>query len=192
MMMRGCPASGRMFHRFDAASHRCACGRWERGFKPKSEPVAPRAECQICERSQAVDGNGCLGHHGYKRPGCGYIFGDCMGVSHLPYPAIDALELYLVAVKNFIARCKTEIAELLVSTEISWTCEVRTGRFEREKRTVTLRKDEPSPHVPGWCVPDFEARLKVEVAKVENDLRFAEKDEVRVVARIARALEMSK
>lgn len=40
--------------------------------------------CQICEADQKLHGNKMV-HHGYKRPGDGYIVGDCPGVHQDPY-----------------------------------------------------------------------------------------------------------
>jgi hypothetical protein len=41
-------------------------------------------ECQICERTQKLRGK-LLVLHGYRRPGWGWIEGECPGVGHLPY-----------------------------------------------------------------------------------------------------------
>lgn len=108
----GCPATGRMSHRFDRTTHRCRCGRWQAGYAPKKECVKPRAECQICEGRYATDKDGTLGHHGYKRPGWGFISGDCSGEGHKPYPATDALVKYLEQLEAFLATCRLKIEML--------------------------------------------------------------------------------
>jgi hypothetical protein len=61
------------------------------------------AECQICENRQCMTKDGRMVHHGYQRPGDGYIHGDCMGVGYLPFPAYDALEAYLPTLKSRIS-----------------------------------------------------------------------------------------
>jgi hypothetical protein len=190
-MFRGCPATGRMSHRFDPATHRCACGRWERGFKPAQEPTKPRDECQICERQQALHADGNLGHHGYKRPGWGFITGDCMGVGHKPYPATDALELYLIALRNYIEGCKARLAELPTLTEIEYRYEAymeRTStRRGNEFRTVVLKRGDQHRYEGQYSIPSFEVHIAAETLKAETDLTFAEQDERRVVTRIAKA-----
>lgn len=188
MRMRGCPATGRMYHVFDKNTHQCKCGRWERGYKPKTEPVRPRAECQICEREQALDTSGNLGHHGYKRPGWGCIEGDCMGVGHKPYPETDALELYLTAVRNYIERCRKRLAELPTLTEIEYHYTVYV-RHEKQQRTKVLKKGDEYryDHEERTTFPGFEDRIKVEMGKMENEISFATKDEQRVIARIEKA-----
>lgn len=40
--------------------------------------------CPVCERDIKVRDN-ALVHHGYQRPGVGYIIGDCFGVGYEPY-----------------------------------------------------------------------------------------------------------
>ena len=187
-MLRGCPATGRMMHFFDKETHRCKCGRWERGFKPKTEPVRPRAECQICEREQATDLSGNLGHHGYTRPGCGYIQGDCLGVGHKPYPETDALVIYLEIVRAHIAKCKNKLEELPFLTEVSYVYYVRVAG-KRENRTQVVRKGDTS----RWDValrqsfPGFDVVIRTKRFNLENEIRYAEADEKRVVARIAAA-----
>ncbi len=100
-------------HNFDRETHRCKrCGRWEAGFAPKRQSTKPRAECQICEHEMALDAAGNLGHHGYKRPGVGFIVGDCPGVGHKPYPATDALESYRAALMGMLAATIERINDL--------------------------------------------------------------------------------
>lgn len=100
-------------HRFDRATHRCTgCKRWQAGFAPKKENAKPRDECQICERKWAIDAHGTLVHHGYTRPGIGFIVGDCMGVGHQPYKKTDALEKYLGRLAQLLLDTQEELNEL--------------------------------------------------------------------------------
>lgn len=186
MFRRGCP-TGMMSHRFDPVTHRCRCGRWQAGFEPKVEPTRPRAECQICERDQATDAAGCLVHHGYKRPGWGCIVGDCMGVSHKPYPATDALEKYLAAVRAFIKRERAWLASLPRLDEINYHYSVReqVGRKPVLKVVRLRRGDEYRYDAEAKVTfPSFADRIKVETTKAKNEIASAKKDERRVVARI--------
>lgn len=187
-MMRGCPATGRMCHNFDKATHQCRCGRWQAGYAPKKEPVRPRAECQICERTQALDGGGCLGHHGYRRPGWGFITGDCTGAGHKPYPETDALELYLIAVRGYITKCEKRLAELPALKEIEYHYTVYV-KHQKEQRTKVIKKGDEYRYdsEERTTFPGFEDRIKVEMARMENEIAFAQKDEHRVTARIAKA-----
>lgn len=191
MRFRGCPATGRLMHVFDKQTHRCKCGRYERGYAPKKEPVRPRAECQICERKQAIDGSGNLGHHGYRRPGWGCIEGDCMGVGYKPYPATDALELYLAAVRGHISRCRERLAGLPELTEIEYHYPVYVNH-KKEDRVRVIRKGDVYHYdaEARQCWPSFEDQIRIETAKLENEIAYAEKDERRVVKRIVLVSEL--
>lgn len=46
--------------------------------------------CVVCERKIRVRDNHLV-HHGYKRPGDGYIYGDCFGVGYEPHETSDDL-----------------------------------------------------------------------------------------------------
>lgn len=188
--MIGCPATGRMVHVFDKVTHRCRCGRWQNGYKPKKEPVKPRAECQICERKQALDNHGSLGHHGYKRPGWGCIEGDCMGVGHGPYPATDALELYLAAVRGHIKRCEDNLTELPNLESIEYSTDTFVGH-KRVQRTYTVKRGGESFYDPEvrTVVPSFDDIVGRTRKKLLQEIDFAGRDEVRIVKRIAAAKE---
>jgi hypothetical protein len=71
----------------------------------------PRAECQVCAREWALS-VAVLGHHGYERPGIGYIVGDCAGQGWAPFPTTDALEEWLGKVNEEIAACDRLAAAL--------------------------------------------------------------------------------
>lgn len=188
--MRGCPATGRMSHNYDKETHRCkGCGRWQAGFKPKVEPVRPRAECQICECEQAIDRYGHMVHHGYKRPGCGYIQGDCYGVGHKPYPATDALEAYLKAVRAYIEGQEARLVVLPTLETYTYRYHVGYGSRRQEKTREMKRGDqggfefnEGQHHFPS-----FDDLIAREARQVEMNIRHAREDEKRVLARIENA-----
>lgn len=189
-MFVGCSATGRMYHQFDKTTHRCKCGRWQAGFKPKTEPVKPRAECQICERKQACDKDGTLGHHGYKRPGWGFIHGDCMGHSYKPYPATDALERYLVMLKNYIVSRQQALAELPAAKGLPYA--FTDGSFKsRHKVEVTVLRGAERFYqfnlTGGISIPDFAHLETIERHHLESDIENAKKDQARVEKRIADA-----
>src|SRR5215831_16978388 len=185
-MWRGCPVTGRMGHRFDKQTHRCVCGRWERGFAPKKEFAKARGECQICERTQAMDKDGTLGHHGYKRPGWGFIQGDCMGEGHRPYPETDALVKYQVALENYIATCKARHAELPTIAELPYSY---TTGFRRDRKEVhlTIKRGTPEQRLQddGWrYIPPFAELEQREATRLLNEISNATTERRRVLARI--------
>ena len=61
------------------------------------------AECQICSRVQKLTPGKKMVHHGYNRPGHGYIVGDCFGVGYQPYElGHDALDDYLPQLERML------------------------------------------------------------------------------------------
>lgn len=63
-----------------------------------------RAECQACAQQQAIDRSNRMMHHGYQRPGHGYIEGDCIGVGELPY------QLSCDVTKRWLSELETRVA----------------------------------------------------------------------------------
>lgn len=62
--------------------------------------------CQICERgltaNKKYQGNRILSHHGFTRPGDGWLHGACFGAKQRPYEdACDAIPPYIESVKNY-------------------------------------------------------------------------------------------
>jgi len=187
-MMKFCTVTRKTRHAFDATTHRCPCGQWERGYKPKKEFVRPRAECQICERQQATETGGCLGHHGYTRPGCGFIQGDCMGVGYQPYPKTDALEAYLRALDAHIARIAARLLVLPTLTEYEYHYTKGYGSRKEERKT-TLKAGDLSRYDPeqGHSFPSFTSVIERETRNKIIEQREANEERVRVIDRIAKA-----
>lgn len=183
-----CPITRKTIHKFDPATHRCECGQWERGHKPAKEPVRPRAECQICERVQATV-SGRLGHHGYTRPGCGFITGDCMGVNHEPYPKTDALELYKRAIEGHIERANAKLAEVPTLTHIMYRWTIKYGSKKGEYEVKVMRGDSYRHNYEqtGYSVPDFDHLEKTMKLNLETDIRHATAELHRVEKRIVNA-----
>ena len=147
-MFQTCPATGFISHRFDKTTHQCKCGRWEREFKPKVTPAKPRAECQICERQQATDSNGCMVHHGYKRPGCGYLLGGCMGVGYKPYMATDALQKYLRMVQSYIQECEAKLVAIPQEPSLPFTYTEHNRKVHpSQRKTVTVQIEKGGPKI---------------------------------------------
>jgi hypothetical protein len=178
-------------HRFEPATHRCACGRWQAGHKPKTEPVRPRAECQICERTQALDAAGCLGHHGYRRPGWGCIEGDCPGVGFRPYPATSALERYLSALKHHIASCELRLAGIDTIAELPYEqpmgYKAAAGRYVYQSVVVQRGDKAHNRYHPVRSTPAFADLEERERRRMERETAAAKREQARVEARIEKA-----
>jgi hypothetical protein len=182
-----CPVTKYTRHQFDATTHRCPCGQWARGYKPQVEPVRPRAECQICERTQAIDPNGGMTNHGYQRPGCGFIVGNCAGCGFPPFPATNALTSYRATLVRIIAGKKARLAELPTLAEVEYHYTAREGG-QKVAKVRTLKAGDVYGYdaaqrqtFPGFA--DYVASL---VRKTEADLKAAREELARVERRITK------
>ena len=186
-MMRFCSVTGRLAHKFDRVTHRCVCGRWERGFKPKVERVKPVAECQVCEGQQARNADGTMVHHGYQRPGHGFIVGDCCGVNHQPFPATDALEKWLKVINHRLRFLRARLRDLPKLNEIEYAYQERTG-FASKPTTkfVMLRKGDPTRLYAGRWLPKFDDEIQFQIRKVQQSIEWAKEERRRVALRIAK------
>jgi hypothetical protein len=186
-MFQSCPATGRLFHQFNKETHRCACGRWQAGFAPKKVSKNPRAECQVCERVQALTKDGVLVHHGYERPGHGWIVGDCFGVGHKPYTATDALEEWHGWIEQEIARTVERGKDLLVATEVP--CIIHQSGRNQPDITITLRVGDRADYTPGRAHSSFEDHRNWLVKLNAQRLEQAEVELVRIARRIINATQ---
>lgn len=94
-----------------------------------------RGECQVCERMMAEKG-GLLSHHGYKRPGWGWLVGGCPGSLRAPFPATDALEDTLRMVEDAIA----DQVRLAEAEAVTLRVEVGRARYVGRRRVRTTVK----------------------------------------------------
>ncbi len=187
-MMKFCPVTRKIRHQFNAQTHRCECGAWERGHAPKKVCVKPRGECQICEREQARDASGNMVHHGYTRPGCGFIQGDCYGVGHEPYKATDALAKYLKILNDYIIFRQMRLNSLPHKTEIDYT--YTTGRgVNKQTHTVTVKLGDTYRYDATLQVsfPSFAELVTTARRKLESEIREATAERQRVTDRIEKA-----
>jgi hypothetical protein len=183
-----------MSHVFDKQTHRCKCGRWQAGFAPKKEEVRPRAECQICECVQALDGKGGLTNHGYRRPGWGFIVGSCYGCGHAPFPATGALEGYREALVRVIDNKRERLTALPTLQEIEYTYTFRVrSQKEKQKKTVTLRSGSKSSYnfEENVTVPAFADHIGHLIHEVTADINGATAELARVDARIAKGRQIT-
>lgn len=92
--------------------------------------------CQLCERDQKLD-NGLMVHHGYQRPGVGYIFGDCPGVHVVPYEvSCDAIKAWKVQLEAELVGQKARLAKLL-NGEVTSFIEMEYAGPRQDKVMVT-------------------------------------------------------
>ncbi len=103
--------------------------------------------CQCCFMVFALR-NDKMVHHGYKRPGHGYIVGDCQGVDQKPYELdVEVTKSWLAQVEAYLAKQLASRKALDTATETSkfypdYTRGYKPGTHERYDVLVTFRKGE--------------------------------------------------
>lgn len=178
------------YHRFDPATHRCTgCGRWQAGYAPKKVTKNPKAECQVCERQQCVDSRGVMVHHGYTRPGDGWIHGDCFGVGHKPYTATSALILWHDAVADLIGRTEDRLDNLPLAETLVYEYTEYLGNGVKRPATLLLKKGDRADYTPHRSHPSFEDHQAFLIKIVSRELEQQRAELHRVAARIVRAVE---
>lgn len=134
----------------------------------KSMPAVdaePSGTCQICFRDQQTR-KGRLVLHGYKRPGEGYIIGECWGVSYAPFEvSCDRTKQFITAILHpWLAKCEARLAELqagpasLPYTGGVWIGTEKTSRAERGYKQVTIQVARDAP--TGYVKTDIPAVMR--------------------------------
>lgn len=106
-------------------------------IQPLADPkVGLTFNCQICENDQKLHG-GLMVHHGYTRPGIGYIQGDCYGVAMVPYEvSCDAIKAWKVSLEANLVGQKARLARLQNGEVKSFT-ELEWAGHRQPKKMVT-------------------------------------------------------
>jgi hypothetical protein len=131
----------------------------------ENKRAAITSECQICEGQFCTKG-GRMVHHGYQRPGDGAIHGDCYGVGHIPFPAVDALCQWRECLETWIGHLETAILEVYERDLIHF---MRLGTLR------TFKRAEVSAAEWSILVRDFEAKLKYDLKQHQADLSRVER-----------------
>lgn len=139
--------------------------------------------CQLCEGDFKVH-DGQMVHHGYKRPGVGYIFGDCPGVSAVPYEtSCDLIKANLLGIKNHLSAMRAHLEKLESNQITCVTCN------ERDYSVVRTRLDDGyrTVYYVAGITPYYTwlDKLGGAVREVQASIRELESIERRYEARIA-------
>lgn len=128
--------------------------------------------CAACGREIKVRG-GKLVHHGYERPGYGYIEGDCFGVHYEPHETSPkCAEDCLVSERKRLAGLEEALAGLEGRTELQ-------HRFSRRRveDVVTVRQGDErvwNEEHRTW-VPSFDECLRTMRYQLESGIRQTER-----------------
>lgn len=171
--------------------------------------------CPVCDARFKVRA-GTLVHHGYRRPGHGYIVGDCFAVGRTPHEvSSETAKAYRERVENHLefleeTKASTEQAEELVYSYTIYvshrektpvTIHVKRGeaaRYEGNHRVPCFGDVQKNilrqlDHQIGSCRDEVARMEKLEATWVEQPLTTLEEETIRVTKEklAARALAKS-
>lgn len=124
--------------------------------------------CQFCELDHKVQGDRLV-HHGYKRPGHGYIYGDCDGVGQLPYElSRDLVVARLAATRrgladthDYLGRLRAGRVTVIVNDVTVWNRETR--RYDLVPETSVAGVTDPVRWADkvGYRIQDTLSEIRV-------------------------------
>lgn len=146
--------------------------------------------CPCCASDFKVRG-GELVHHGYKRPGYGFIVGDCFGAMRLPHETSPKLaEDFRESLKEMLRDDLEKLANLDAATELPKQVfkgyegkdavyeEVMVPKVDEPKDGYDWEGDREAAHklydaVKEWGATyrSYTHRLKAEIADLERDIK---------------------
>ena len=151
-------------------------------------------ECGVCERRFSIGRvDERLALHGFRRPGGGWLLGECPGQNRLPVERSTETLVLLETLARKHAEAEEETLAFLRSEEVKELhFEIRhrdsynlprtathAGRFE----SVIVRKGDGADYTRG--IPAFDDLLSGKIKKAETDARNARDMEKRAQTRIA-------
>lgn len=143
--------------------------------------------CAVCEGRIKVRG-GTLVHHGYRRPGFGFIVGDCFGVkmaAHETSPETAKAYLGEVILPTLDVRIQMT-ARVETATVLTYTYERRLAMHQKVPVMIevkqgdvrTYHQDEVTKDNHG--IPSFDDVRRVQLANLESGIRSLEGERTRL------------
>jgi len=107
-------------------------------------------------------------HHGYERPGIGYIVGDCHGVDFEPFEvSCKGTKSWLTIIKSALVVRQGELAYLNTRDEITVDIKIHRGWGKTEIEKKTLKRGED-----GFkqAIDERRRELTSTIARIERDV----------------------
>jgi len=168
------------------------------------EDTTPRDECQICEgdfamkeRARNTKARGHLVHHGFKRPGDGYLYGQCPGAHHLPFPAYDVIEILATQVRREADRV-TKLAEEMTHLRVIVGENPQARSYRDRYEWSLLPRAEALTYIENFdSAKAYRERMTLDAVERDTKARLSTKarhltaEAERLERRLARAKEMN-
>lgn len=135
--------------------------------------------CPVCNGRQKIRG-GVLVHHGYQRPGDGYIVGDCFAVKMAPHESSpDTAKAYLEHLQRAAAAVEAQLVAVRNAEQLPYSYRVYEG-MQKVTKITTLRKGDQGSYQPGYTLPSFESHQKSVIANLTRESALLKQEQVRL------------
>lgn len=124
--------------------------------------------CGICCKEQKLTKQGNLVHHGFTKPGHGYIQGDCFGVGFKPY------ELSASSCKSYIEALTKMMNDHKAALRRHQNGEILTLNVETKTYKLIMGRKIYDTKLVNKGTPEFEVAQKQIIIKLQNQIRQLE------------------
>lgn len=111
--------------------------------------------CAVCEgRVKVRDGN--LVHHGYRRPGHGYIVGDCFGVGRTPHePSSQTATAFREFLERAVEDLGTNKATIEKADELHYSYQIYVSIQEKKTVLALVKRGDAMRYEGHYRIPSF-------------------------------------
>ncbi|AVH85000.1 hypothetical protein RsoM2USA_71 [Ralstonia phage RsoM2USA] len=121
--------------------------------------------CGICCKEQKLSKQGNLVHHGFTKPGFGYIQGDCFGVGFKPY------ELSAQACKSYIEVLTRMMNDNKAALRRHQNGEILTLSVQTKTYKIIMGHKVYDTKLVNKGTPEFDQAQKIMIAKLQGEIR---------------------
>lgn len=140
--------------------------------------------CPVCETRFKVR-SGLLVHHGYKRPGDGYIVGDCFAVGMLPHEVSSATaSAYRTSTTAHLEMLEASKVQIAEATELTYTHKPLALKGNSTV-SVNVQKGDLTRYEVGNVVPSFDEIQKGLLTRLARQIGMAQD----VIARMTKLID---
>jgi hypothetical protein len=131
--------------------------------------------CPVCMRDIMLNDDGTMVHHGYHRPGWGYIVGDCFAVNYQPWEVspkgmIDYVKGILIPHQTYKMQTLRELKAGEIKVFHKTETDYSAPRVNGHRQTKTIEVTEASDAY------EFRRMLESAIRATEGDIKQVTKD----------------
>jgi len=146
-----------------------------KGREPSNIPaivVVPEVDvagtCPICGGIHKLKNDGTLYHHGFQRPGNGYIHGDCFAVGYQPYEVSNKANIdYAVVLESHLM--KEQETLIFYNSDKCKSLFIMKNQYDKKTQSYKKIIEEITNDMEQW-----KQVLRTKIYEVEGNIRLLE------------------